>query len=504
MNAKRFVLFAIPLMVAVTAAAATSQPNGAVIDPTCTSSLPCIEYDNNGSGPGIRGISLGGNGVSGSTKANTSSTHAGLFGNDISTSGFVNAGVRGLSVRGSGIVGQTTSGDGVFANSSSGIGVEGMSQSSIGVEGFTTSSSSAGVHGFSVSGFGVAGDTGNTSSSSSKAGVFGLDGSTTMPDRNEGVFGVSTLNIGVEGTTVGGIGVEGIAGSANASGGTAFDAVATGSASGISALADTGRALLARNSGTNQDDAVFSTGSFAGEAFIGISNGVGLEAAGFAFSGTVPALNASCSGAPAMTATNRGSGDIMSLDCSGNMILKGGLTTLGTPLVARRNAAGSEVGAFSPQQTAPTMEDLGEAQLVNGQAYVSLAPDFAATIDRHTNYLVFITPQGESRGLYVTQKSSAGFAVRESGAGRSTVAFDYRIVAKPYGELSQRLPALQVNMHPDASMLALMQRAIRAKAQVSAELARARDQVRQAARTQRQARAISQQVKPPARVVSPQ
>src|ERR1700686_1067801 len=41
---------------------------GGVIDPSCTSSLPCIEYDNNGTGPGIRGISVSGNGLAGATK----------------------------------------------------------------------------------------------------------------------------------------------------------------------------------------------------------------------------------------------------------------------------------------------------------------------------------------------------------------------------------------------------------------------------------------------------
>jgi hypothetical protein len=41
--------------------------------------------------------------------------------------------------------------------------------------------------------------------------------------------------------------------------------------------------------------------------------------------------------------------------------------------------------------------------------------------------------------LYVTGKSRAGFAVREIGGARDSVAFDYRIVARPYGETGQRL-----------------------------------------------------------------
>ena len=85
------------------------------------------------------------------------------------------------------------------------------------------------------------------------------------------------------------------------------------------------------------------------------------------------------------------------------------------------------------------MEDFGEAQLVNGQAQVSLEPAFASTIDRHRSYLVFVTPEGDCHGLYVANKSANGFAVRELMSGRSSVAFEYRIVAHPYGDGSQRL-----------------------------------------------------------------
>jgi len=109
----RLVLFALPLVavaVLTVGAVRSHPPGGGVIDPTCTSSSPCIEYDNDGSGPGIRGISIGGNGLAGSTEFISTSTtnfREGLIGNDISTSGVYNAGVRGLSVRGTGVVGNT-------------------------------------------------------------------------------------------------------------------------------------------------------------------------------------------------------------------------------------------------------------------------------------------------------------------------------------------------------------------------------------------------------------
>jgi hypothetical protein len=53
--------------------------------------------------------------------------------------------------------------------------------------------------------------------------------------------------------------------------------------------------------------------------------------------------------------------------------------------------------------------------------------------------MVFITPEGDSRGVYVTAKTSLGFTVRENQGGQSTLAFSYRIVAKPYGEHPARL-----------------------------------------------------------------
>jgi hypothetical protein len=86
------------------------------------------------------------------------------------------------------------------------------------------------------------------------------------------------------------------------------------------------------------------------------------------------------------------------------------------------------------------MEDTGEAQLVDGRAYVRIDDALANVIDRGAEYSVFITPEGDNRGLYVTQKSPTGFAVRESQSGRSTLAFAYRIVAKPYADVSSRLP----------------------------------------------------------------
>ena len=46
------------------------------------------------------------------------------------------------------------------------------------------------------------------------------------------------------------------------------------------------------------------------------------------------------------------------------------------------------------------------------------------------DYRVFLTPEGDCRGLYVRRKSAASFEVREFGGGKSNVAFSYRVVGR--------------------------------------------------------------------------
>lgn len=46
---------------------------------------------------------------------------------------------------------------------------------------------------------------------------------------------------------------------------------------------------------------------------------------------------------------------------------------------------------------------------------------------------------GDSHGLYVTAKGPNSFEVHESGGGSSSIAFDYRIVAKRNGTEKLRL-----------------------------------------------------------------
>jgi hypothetical protein len=102
---------------------------------------------------------------------------------------------------------------------------------------------------------------------------------------------------------------------------------------------------------------------------------------------------------------------------------------------------------FGDRQSLPTVEDFGQAQLVNGRGFVRIDPAFSQTMSRQSPYLVFITPEGDSHSLFTTSHTAQGFEVRESEGGRSSITFDYRIVAKPYADNSRRLVAVTSKGH---------------------------------------------------------
>jgi hypothetical protein len=74
-------------------------------------------------------------------------------------------------------------------------------------------------------------------------------------------------------------------------------------------------------------------------------------------------------------------------------------------------------------------EDFGTAKLKDGRTTVKLDGDFAKVI-KPTGYHVFVTPEGDCRGLSVRGKTATNFEVRELGGGKSSVAFSYRIVGR--------------------------------------------------------------------------
>jgi hypothetical protein len=82
---------------------------------------------------------------------------------------------------------------------------------------------------------------------------------------------------------------------------------------------------------------------------------------------------------------------------------------------------------------------LGSAQLSNGSAVIQLENMFGQAVHTAIDYHVFLTPNGDGKGLYVSQKSATSFEVHELGGGTSSVRLDDRITAKRKGFESIRM-----------------------------------------------------------------
>ena len=266
-----------------------------------------------------------------------------------------------------------------------------------------------GVGGIGTQADGVVGETDfNSTSPPGMSGVLGKDASARSP-WNNGVFGTSVRGTGVSGASSKGVGVsgqglEGVKGTGNYLGGSLFGV-------GVYAVGGTpvnncGGALCLP---VLIAQSVFPSGSGV-TVFVGEDN-----------SGNVFAY----------------------LDDGGNLHLSGKIYTGGscsTGCVSTKTATGRQVVAYAPRETAPTMEDFGTGVMTSGRGFVRLDASFQQVIDRRSGYYVFLTPHGDSHGLYVTGESSTGFVVRENSNGTDSLMFDYRIVAKPYDMAEQRLP----------------------------------------------------------------
>ena len=70
-----------------------------------------------------------------------------------------------------------------------------------------------------------------------------------------------------------------------------------------------------------------------------------------------------------------------------------------------------------------------KGRVVAGRGEVKMDADFAALV-HGDDYHIFLTPRGDSNGLYVSGLTSSGFEVREQKGGTSSLDFDYRVVAR--------------------------------------------------------------------------
>jgi hypothetical protein len=267
-----------------------------------------------------------------------------------------------------------------------------------------------------------------------------------------GVFGQSSLGIGVEGTGShtegvlgnGNIGVEGedFAGTnspstrddvfANGFGGRLFRA---NNSHGVDVFVvnDTGfttiQQLSAGTSTTITGVSGFGTGvGVQGSTNATVFPDAGIQGNNTGAAGSV-AIRANGFGGREFVGNGSNGLDNFIVDNSGNVFAHSFNATLAA---TQATANGTAISTYSNEVRTPTIEDFGEATLVGGQVYVRLDSGFAGALARGAPYYVFITPMGPTHGLYVSQRTSSGFYVREMLPGTSRVTFDYRIVGKRY------------------------------------------------------------------------
>ena len=362
---------------------------------------------------GVLGQSAGptGTGVLGAATATTGSSY-GVHGTSASDAGTA---VRGEATATSGstygVLGTNSSDAGTAvegdssATSGNTFGVVGRVSSAAGraVEGDndSTSGDAIGVIGFVSTETGVAMEGQNTADSGVGYGVYGSSASTQ---------GVGVYGIGIAESTLG----NSLTGNAAGVWGDTHD----GSA-GVFATADSAEALAAYNNATNV-------------ATMFVENQ----------EHTLDNAN--------VFATFSAYGGYCDINVSGNLLCSG---SVGGHAILPDGAGGSrDVAMYAVQAADNWFEDAGSGQLHNGTAVVTLDAAYAQTVNTGLDYHVFLTPNGDCKGLYVSQKSPSTFEVHELGGGSSSIAFDYRIMARRKGFENIRMADVTGKIQTDANL----------------------------------------------------
>jgi hypothetical protein len=376
----------------------------------------------------------------------TSFESPGVLGQAGEAFGLAPAGVCGTSQQQIGVYASSSGNRGVFGESERSIGVHGASNQSIGVQGWSagpgpnfggeriapagvvgTSQNNPGVIGTSTQSFGVAGQSGAPGPSSSSAGVFGTSAASF------GVAGTSQTFPGVIGISTNSFGMIAISGSAGPLFGLPFPLPAA-----VLATSSKNPGVIGTSNASHGVAGLSSALPTPGTTPAQVPAGVHGESTNGAF-GVL--------GATRSTPTSPGAG--VTGICTGNGFgvfgynvnpagyagyFTGNLHAEGQITAPVKNAVvsfpdGSKRVLHCMESPEHWFEDFGSARLKRGRATVKLDADFAKVV-RLDGYRVFLTPEGDCKGLYVRGKRGISFEVRELQGGTSGIAFSYRIVAK--------------------------------------------------------------------------
>ncbi len=250
-----------------------------------------------------------------------------------------------------------------------------------------------------------------------------------------GVYGVGTI----------GDGVHGVTSSTNGNSGTSGISTATsGSAHGVYGRSSNGQGVYGTSSSNNGVEGHSTASGASGVA--GIQRGTSSGSGDGVYSESADTTNfyealeakADSSNTYIFEGFNASTNGLCTIDYNATLACTGG-TVVKSVRTRHVNASGQRVLAYAAESATATIEDVGTARMVGGIANVELDPAFASVMD-HRWYYVFLTPLGDTRGLYVSEKTPSAFQARETEHGRSSLAFDYRIVAHPLDAKNDRLP----------------------------------------------------------------
>jgi hypothetical protein len=368
------------------------------------------------------------------------------------------------------LVEQNGTGSGLTAIATTGLAVNAKSTSTAIYGNNTGTGNTSGVEG--------------TTSSPAGRGVYGLNTATT--GTNFGVVGSasSTSGIGVFGSNAATTGVAtGVWGSTTSTGGVALKATATGTSGSTTGLLSTvkspsGTALVLQNTGSGplisgqsgtSNTSVFTVdgsgniGTAGSLTAVGVVDGEDYVEGGWGYFDTsVPDFEAliaysdtTVSGTPTayfQNSDNTDAGDLVfetyspsfggecTIDLGGNLYCTGVLS------VVAKGAEGKKSNLYTMQSPENFLEDFGSVKLVNGVAKVNIDAALKGVISDETSYHVFLTPNGDCEGLYVTNRTATTFEVHELKGGKSNIDVDFRIVAHRAGFEHVRMPDVTKQM----------------------------------------------------------
>jgi len=120
---------------------------------------------------------------------------------------------------------------------------------------------------------------------------------------------------------------------------------------------------------------------------------------------------------------------------NGPVQVHGDVTVFGNAIVNGLKSAvvpfadGSSRRLYCMESPESWFEDFGTGYLKNGQAEIRLDAEFALIVNSDS-YHVFLSEYDDNSALYVTNRTSTGFAVRSKSSPTATATFSYRVVAK--------------------------------------------------------------------------